>query len=234
MVLQKVTRYELDKPTFPPYNPAMTPPNSSPAIPAPGRQAALPAGDIDAMLAKMASGAREALPELPPSVARREAGLPQTLHRVRYSHEAMADMLIADPTISQNSIAAYFGRTPAWISIVINSDAFQSFYAARKAELIDPELVATIRERFNALTVRSLQVLQEKLARPAHEIPDNLALKAAELGAKGLGVGGNAPPPPPPNPVEYLPAIAERLMRLQGRAQQPVSDVPYVEQRAAN
>jgi hypothetical protein len=109
-------------------------------------------------------------------------------------------MLIADPTISQNSIAAYFGRTPTWISIVINSDAFQSYYAARKAEVVDPELVASIRERFQALTVRSLQVLQEKLTRPADQIPDNLALKAAELGAKGLGVGGNAPPPAPAQP----------------------------------
>lgn len=206
-------------------------PASTPASP-------FPAGDVDSMLAEMAQNARQALPgTLPPpkgtSVARREAGLPQTLGRVRYSHEAMAEMLIADPTISQNQIAAYFGRTPTWISIVINSDAFQSYYAARKAELVDPELVATIRERFQALTVRSLQVLQEKLQRPADQIPDNLVLKAVELGAKGLGVGGNAPPPPPPNPAEYLPAIAERLMRLQGRTPQPIADVHFVEQRGA-
>lgn len=192
----------------------------------------LPA-DVDSMLAQMASDARQALPVLPFSVARREAGLPQTLKQVRYSHEAMADMLIAEPSISQNELATRFGRTPTWISIVINSDAFQSYYAARKAEVVDPELIATVRERFQALTVRSLQVLQEKLQRPANEIPDNLALKAAELGAKGLGVGGNAPPPAAPNPAEYLPAIAERLMRLQGRASQPISDVQFIEQRGS-
>lgn len=199
---------------------------------------ALPPADIDSMLAEMAQGARKALPgTLPPpkgtSVARKEAGLPQTLGRVRYSHEAMAEMLIADPTISQNALAAYFGRTPTWISIVINSDAFQSYYAARKAEVVDPELVASIRERFQALTVRSLQVLQEKLTRPADQIPDNLVLKAVELGAKGLGVGGNAVPPPPPSPAEYLPAIAERLMRLQNRTAQPISDVHFIEQRGS-
>lgn len=209
----------------------------APQLPSSTQAAQLPPADVDAMLARMARSARQALPELPPTVplgiARREAGLPQTLQRVRYSHEAMADMLIADPTISQNSIAAYFGRTPTWISIVINSDAFQSFYSARKAELIDPELVATIRERLNALTVRSLQVLQEKMMRPANEIPDNLALKAAELGAKGLGIGGNAPPPAAPNPAEYLPAIAERLMRLQNRNPQPISDAHFIEQRGS-
>ena len=193
---------------------------------------------IDSMLADMASAGRAALPpDLPTAASVRQASQAspsnavarQTLQRARYSHQAMADMLLADPTISQNQIAAYFGRTPTWISIVINSDAFQSFYASRKAELHDPELIATIRERFQALTVRSLQVLQEKLTRPANEIPDNLVLKAVELGAKSLGLGGNAPPPPPPNPAEYLPAIAERLMRLQGGARLPVSDATIID-----
>jgi hypothetical protein len=190
---------------------------------------------VDAMLAGWAGDARASLPDLPPSKRLTPEGrVVQTLGRARYSHQAMADMLIADPTLSQNEIAAYFGRTPTWLSIVINSDAFQSYYAARKAEVLDPELIATVRERFQALTTRSLQVLQEKLMRPASEIPDNLALKAAELGAKSLGIGGNAPPPPPPNPAEYLPAIAERLMRLQGRAQQSVSDATIIEPPAAN
>lgn len=231
-MLHSVTSCGLDIPAFPPYNRPMTPASPSPQ-PAQATQAGLPPGDIDSMLADMASQARQALPPLPFSVARREAGLPQTLKNVRYSHEAMADMLIADPTISQNSIAAHFGRTPTWISIVINSDAFQSYYAARKAEVVDPELIATVRERFQALTVRSLQVLQEKLTRPADQIPDNLALKAAELGAKGLGIGGNAPPPAAPNPAEYLPAIAERLMRLQGRTVQPIADAHFIEQRGS-
>lgn len=215
----------------------MTTASPSPTQPA-SAGAALPAGDVDSMLAEMAQGARRALPgTLPPpkgaSIARREAGLPQTLGRVRYSHEAMAEMLIADPTISQNQIAAHFGRTPTWISIVINSDAFQSYYAARKAEVVDPELILTVRERLQAVTVRSLQVLQEKLQRPVDQIPDNLVIKAVELGTKGLGVGGNAPPPAAPDPAEYLPAIAERLMRLQGRAPQPISDVHFIEQRGS-
>lgn len=200
--------------------------------PAPSGPSYSPAS-VDSMLADMASHARQVLPALPPGIARREAGLPQTLQRVRYSHEAMADMLVADPTISQNSIAAYFGRSATWISIVMNSDAFQAFYSARKAELIDPELIATIRERLNALTVTSLRILQEKMMRPANEVPDNLVLKAAELGMKGLGLGGHAPPPVAPNPAEYLPAIAERLMRLQGRVPQPVSDISFVEQTSS-
>lgn len=149
--------------------------------------------------------------------------------KIRYTHEAMADLILENPWISQNQLAAHFGYSPAWISTVITSDGFQSFLAARRGELIDPELRLTLEERFRALTVQSLRVLQEKLAKPADQVSEQLALRAAELGAKSLGVGAHAPPPPAPNPAEYLPAIAERLMRLQGRTPpQPITDAQIV------
>lgn len=150
--------------------------------------------------------------------------------KMRYSHQAMVDMIVENPAISQNEIAAAFGRTAGWISTIVTSDAFQCLLAARKAELIDPELVLSHRERFNALTTRSLQVLQEKLAKPIDQIPDQLALRAVELGAKALSIGGNAPPPAPPVAADYLPAIADRLSRLIGqRPAQPVSDAIVIE-----
>lgn len=134
--------------------------------------------------------------------------------KMRYSHEGMADMLATNPWMTQNELAFQFGRTPAWVSVIVTSDAFQALLARRKAELVDPELRLTLQERFQAMTTKSLQVLQEKLAKPADQVSDQLALRAAELGAKALGLGGNAAPPPAPNPAEYLPALAERLMRL--------------------
>jgi hypothetical protein len=139
-------------------------------------------------------------------------------------------MLVANPAMSQRELASIFGRTESWVSTIVRCDAFQCMLAARKAELIDPELTLSHRERFNALTTRSLQVLQEKLAGPADKISDQLVLRAVELGAKSLGIGGHAPPPAAPNPAEYLPAVAERLMRLQGRGQTlPVSDAVVIE-----
>ena len=150
--------------------------------------------------------------------------------KMRYSHEAMADLILANPWLQQNQIAAYFGRTAGWVSTIITSDAFQSLLASRRAELFDPELRVTLEERFKALTAQSLKVLQEKLCRPASEVPDQLALRAAELGAKALGIGGNAPPPAAPNPAEYLPMLAERLMKLQGRPPlQEISDATIVQ-----
>lgn len=145
--------------------------------------------------------------------------------KMRYSHEGMADMLATNPWMTQNELAFQFGRTPAWVSVIVTSDAFQALLARRKAELVDPELRLTLQERFQAMTTKSLQVLQEKLAKPADQVSDQLALRAAELGAKALGLGGNAAPPPAPNPAEYLPALAERLMRLRSG---PVEDARLV------
>lgn len=137
--------------------------------------------------------------------------------KVRYSHDAMIDMIIANPWVSQNKLAEVFGYTPAWVSLVMSSNAFKERLAARKAELVDPALVTSIEERFKALVTRSLEVLQEKLSAPASVVPDGLALRAVELGAKALGLGGNAPPPPVQVPSDHLDKLAQRLVALQQR-----------------
>jgi hypothetical protein len=132
--------------------------------------------------------------------------------RVRYSHLGMIDLLIANPGISQNQVAAHFGYTPSWVSVIITSDSFQSLLAARRAELIDPMIIATLDETFKALTHRSLQLLLAKLDQP--NVSDNLALRAAELGAKSLGLGAHAPTVPDPSRLESL---ADRLTSLLNR-----------------
>ena len=139
------------------------------------------------------------------------------IRTVKYSHDAMIDQLIANPRISQGQLAAYFGYTPAWVSVVLNSDAFKERLAERRAEVVDPVLTASVQDRFRAVVERGLSVLQEKLSAPSSAVPDNLVLKAVELGAKGLALGGfgqstAAPAPPPPN---HLEALAQRLLLLQ-------------------
>lgn len=148
------------------------------------------------------------------------------LQKVRYSHAAMIDLIIENPWISQNEIAARFGYTPAWISNVFASDAFQSAMAVRRDEIIDPALKATVQERFRALVIQSLERLQGFLAAPA--CPPAVALKAAELGAKALGLGGHAPPPPPPA-SDRLERLAERIIQLNHQPQGEVIDAQVIE-----
>jgi hypothetical protein len=101
----------------------------------------------------------------------------------------MIDLVVANPAISQNEIAAHFGFTPGWVSQVFNSDAFKNRLAERKEELIDPVLKASIEEKLNALADKSIQVLLEKL----HQTQNmNVAIRALDVTTRALGYGAKA------------------------------------------
>jgi hypothetical protein len=108
------------------------------------------------------------------------------LQRVRYSHEAMIDVILAEPTISQGDLAKRFNRSQSWISIVIGSDAFQAALAKRRDDVTDPFLIATVEERLRGLADQSLQVIAEKLESSKNV---DLALKALDISTKALGFG---------------------------------------------
>lgn len=112
------------------------------------------------------------------------------LQRVHYTHEAMIDILIAEPTITQNELAERFGRTRGWISIIMGSDAFQAALAKRRDDLLNPEIIASLEERYRGLADQSLQILAKKL-----ETTENtdLALKSLEIAGKALGFGARGP-----------------------------------------
>lgn len=141
------------------------------------------------------------------------------LDKIAYSHLDMIDFIISSPGCSQNTLAARYGYSPGWISNVMASDAWKSAMAARREELVDPVLTATIKERFEGLTIRSVTRLMEKLDAP--QVSDNVVLKAVELGAKALGVGGNATPPPVQG-ADRLERLANRLIDLQSNVRKGV------------
>lgn len=116
-------------------------------------------------------------------------GRPDAIQKVRYSHQAMVDMIVANPWISQGELAKNFGYTEGWVSQVIASDAFQAYLAKRKDELVDPTLRATIEERFKGLVARSLDILMQKLEKGAAGVSDETALKALEIASKAMGYG---------------------------------------------
>lgn len=109
--------------------------------------------------------------------------------RVRYHHDAMIDLIIARPTISQNELAESFGYKAAWVSRIVNSDAFQARLAARKADIVDPSILATVDEKLRTLASVSLDVILDKL----EKTPTLEAAKfGAELATKALGYGARA------------------------------------------
>ena len=136
--------------------------------------------------------------------------------KLSYSHQDMIDTIIAQPGISQGELAARYGFTQGWICNVMASDAWKSAMAARREEILDPQLRLTVDERFRALTTRSLERLMEKLDAP--QVSDQTVLRAVELGAKAMGVGGNAAPPAPTS--DHLAHLAERLLLLQSQVRE--------------
>ena len=150
------------------------------------------------------------------------------IQKVRYSHDAMIDILVMNPWVHQNQLAAHFGYSPAWISTVMATDMFKAKLAQRREEIVDPELRATLEERFRGVIEQSLRVLQQKLSAPT--VPDNLVLRAAELGAKALGMGSHAPPPPPPqDATDALNRLSDRLLALQSKTRERIQYVQEVE-----
>lgn len=143
------------------------------------------------------------------------------LQKVRYTHDAMIDEIVRNPTISQGQLAAFFGYSPSWISNIFASDAFQERLAARREEVIDPVLKMGLEERFRALTQKSLEILMEKLSKP--QVSDTVALRAAELGARALNIGGQNDKPPTLDPNRLV-DLAQNLVHLQSKVKGTVYD----------
>lgn len=108
------------------------------------------------------------------------------IKRVSFTHDALIDLIIANPMLSQGELAKHFGYTQPWLSRVMNSDAFLERLAARKQDVVDPVLTLSIDEKLRALASKSLDVVLDKLT--VTQNPDT-ALKALEVTSKALGYG---------------------------------------------
>jgi len=117
-----------------------------------------------------------------------------TLKRVHFTHDAIIDEILMNPSISQGELSMKFGYSQGWMSIVINSDAFQERLAERKAELLDPQIKASLEERASGAAQRALDRLLERLDSPAQAG----AIKTADLvSIAKLAVAPKTQAPPP-------------------------------------
>lgn len=119
------------------------------------------------------------------------------LKKVSYTHDAMIDLIIANPNLSQGALAANFGYTQAWVSRIMSSDAFQERLAARRKEIVNPALVLSIDEKLSRVCHLALDKLADKLE--GGLASDTLLMEGLDLatrakgyGAKDSGKGGGA------------------------------------------
>jgi hypothetical protein len=109
-----------------------------------------------------------------------------SIDRVKYTHDSMIDLIIANPAVKQGELAKHFGYTEPWVSRIMNSDAFLARLAERKKDVVDPQLVLSVEEKLRHMASRSLDIVMEKLEVTRN--PDT-ALKALEISTKSLGYG---------------------------------------------
>lgn len=186
----------------------------------PGRQAATNGSQVAYTTAQRAAGVPRPVCETWPSGARRG------IVEVKYTHDSMIDLIIANPAVSQNELAKHFGYTASWVSQIIASDSFQSRLAERTQVLVDPVIVKTVEQRFKALVLRSLEILQEKLNRPTEEIPDQLALRALELSSRAAGYGARTEQPiAVANVNVHLENLGDNLVKLLRKKKSEAIDV---------
>ena len=111
------------------------------------------------------------------------------IDRVRFSHDAVIDMILANPRMTAVELAEANGYSVYWLRRVMNSDAFLARVAERKTELIDPLIVETIETQLKDLASESLATLGTAL-RTTKRTPEfamevaNLSLKALNFGAR--------------------------------------------------
>lgn len=107
--------------------------------------------------------------------------------RLKYTHEAMIDLILAEPTVSNKELAEIFEYSEAWISHIRCSDSFQARIAERKALLVDPAIRRSIEDRLSGITVKAIDRIQEVLDGPDASAAFALeALGVAATGLKGL------------------------------------------------
>jgi len=164
-----------------------------------------------------------------PAPAAAELTVPDKIQikSTRWYHDRIIDMMLASEVpMSQNEIAKAIGYSATWVSIMVNSDAFKNRLAARKVELTDPMLAASINERLDGLAKTSLDRLAKRLDISGDTIQtkDLIAIAKLAIGDKNT----RTPPPAGPNLyVVNIPPVAQNsrnwLDNAQGRKEGSVA-----------
>ena len=105
--------------------------------------------------------------------------------RVSYTHEAMIDLILQEPSVRTHELAALFGYSAGWVSRILASDSFQSRLAAKRMKLVDPHIAHSINERLRSVAIHSLSIVSEKLE---SEQSASYALEALGISSRALGL----------------------------------------------
>ncbi len=114
-----------------------------------------------------------------------------TINKMGVKHSAILDyILLHEGKCSGRELCEHFGMTQAWISCIVNSDAFKAELAARK-EQMNGMVMFTLNDRINGLAAQSMEKLGQLIE--VSNDPDFM-LDVADKMLKNAGYGKPAGP----------------------------------------
>lgn len=145
-------------------------------------------------------------------------------------HYALADFLVLNPDLPLREVARNFGKTAAWLSQVIHTDAFQDLWARRRNEHF-ARASATVTQKVEVMTDLAVDGIINQL----ETLGDNMSLKdLTEVAQLGLKTQGAVAAPAVANTVNVLvgdAAALERAREKLRRDREEVFDVKAEEAR---
>lgn len=85
-----------------------------------------------------------------------------SIAKLSHMHIGIMDYMVANPQVSKGQVAAHFGVTRTWLSIVINSHAFQDMLKQRQDQFFGA-VVVPLREKMIGVADQALDRLAEKI-----------------------------------------------------------------------
>lgn len=109
---------------------------------------------------------------------------------VNHRHEAIADIMLSFPDLKKGEIAEMLGYTQAWLSSVINSDAFIFYYDNRRLEYNAALHQETVNKLYE-VAIKATEKVSDLL--DAEDIDPRFVLDAKDKALHRLGYGPSRP-----------------------------------------
>jgi hypothetical protein len=111
---------------------------------------------------------------------------------VKPIHEALAELLIADPGLNAAALGAKLNRHPVTIRLILRSDLFRELMVLKRAQFVDPKVEAKVEELFDVAIAGSLECLTKAVDESQST---DLALKTLAAIGPMSKYGARTPPP---------------------------------------
>jgi len=108
------------------------------------------------------------------------------IDKMRIKHEQILHWLLVNPDRTQNECAEVFGVTPAWLSVVVNSDVFQARWRQLR-QMLDANATQVIEAKALGVVAKGLDRLDSLVE---YSADPNFVLSTTDKLLGRLGYGG--------------------------------------------